>query len=105
MPCPCSHGGEKATKQLARNGMSCRGDRRSPRSVEQNSQNERKPVMRLQNRVAVITGGAQGIGRAICLSMAREGARVVVADLLSEKANGVVAELQAIGTEAIAVEV
>jgi 3-oxoacyl-[acyl-carrier protein] reductase len=61
--------------------------------------------MRLKNKVAVITGGAQGIGRAICLGMAREGAKVVVADLQAEKAKVVAVELQAIGTEAIAVEV
>ena len=61
--------------------------------------------MRLKNKVAVITGGAQGIGRAICLGMAREGAKVVVADLQAEKAKIVAVELQAIGTEAIAVEV
>ncbi|HLN83243.1 MAG TPA: 3-oxoacyl-ACP reductase family protein [Candidatus Binatia bacterium] len=61
--------------------------------------------MRLQNRVAVITGGAQGIGRAICLGMAREGAKIVVADLHADKANTVVAEIQAIGAEAIAVDV
>jgi NAD(P)-dependent dehydrogenase (short-subunit alcohol dehydrogenase family) len=45
--------------------------------------------MRLKNKVAVITGGAQGIGRAIALGMAREGARVVVADLQYEKARSV----------------
>ena len=60
--------------------------------------------MRLQNRVAVITGGAQGIGRAICLGMAREGAKIVVVDLQADKANTVVAEIQANGAEAIAIE-
>ena len=49
--------------------------------------------MRLKNKVAVITGGAQGIGRAIALGMAREGAKVVVADLQSEKARSVAAEV------------
>jgi 3-oxoacyl-[acyl-carrier protein] reductase len=61
--------------------------------------------MRLQNRVAVITGGAQGIGRAICLGMAREGAKIVVADLQADKANTVVTEIQVLGAEAIAIEV
>src|SRR6266508_2981718 len=37
--------------------------------------------MRLQGNVAVVTGGAQGIGRAIAEALAREGARIVVADL------------------------
>jgi NAD(P)-dependent dehydrogenase (short-subunit alcohol dehydrogenase family) len=37
--------------------------------------------MRLDGKVAVVTGGAQGIGRAIAEGLAREGARIVVADL------------------------
>ena len=61
--------------------------------------------MRLQNKVAVVTGGAQGIGRAICLGMAREGAKVVVADMQAQKAESVAAEAKALGAEAVAVEV
>lgn len=61
--------------------------------------------MRLQNKVAVVTGGAQGIGRAIALGMGREGAKVVVADLQAEKAGSVATELRALGAEAVAVEV
>jgi 3-oxoacyl-[acyl-carrier protein] reductase len=61
--------------------------------------------MRLENKVAVITGGAQGIGRAIALGMGREGAKVVVADLQAEKAESVAVEVRALGTEAVAVEV
>lgn len=61
--------------------------------------------MRLQGKVAVVTGGAQGIGRAIALGLGREGAKVVIADLQADKAKGVAAELEALGSEALAVEV
>ena len=61
--------------------------------------------MRLQGKVAVVTGGAQGIGRAIALGLGREGTKVVVADLQADKARGVVNELLALGSEAIPVEV
>ena len=37
--------------------------------------------MRLAGRVAIVTGGAQGIGRVLAEGLAREGARVVIADL------------------------
>ncbi len=40
----------------------------------------------LQDRVAVVTGGAQGLGQAICFRLAQEGCHVVVADLNEEKA-------------------
>jgi len=61
--------------------------------------------MRLKNKVAVITGGAQGIGRAVALGMAREGAKVVVADLQSEKAGSVADEVKILGGDALGLEV
>jgi len=61
--------------------------------------------MRLKDKIAIVTGAAQGIGRAIALGMGREGAKVVVADLQGAKAKAVVDELQVAGSEALAVEV
>ena len=58
---------------------------------------------RLKDKVALITGGASGIGRAGCLSMAREGARIVAADIAADRAEAVAAEIRAGGGEAIAV--
>lgn len=49
--------------------------------------------MRLRGQVAVVTGGARGIGEAICRAYAAEGARVVVADLLEAEARALAAEL------------
>jgi 3-oxoacyl-[acyl-carrier protein] reductase len=61
--------------------------------------------MRLEGKIAVVTGGAQGIGRAIALGLGREGAKVVVADLQSEKARSVADELGRLATEALPMEV
>ena len=41
--------------------------------------------MKLEGKVALVTGGAQGIGKAIALALAREGAKVVVSDINLEK--------------------
>jgi NAD(P)-dependent dehydrogenase (short-subunit alcohol dehydrogenase family) len=57
--------------------------------------------MRLDGRVAVVTGAAQGIGAAIARVLAAAGARVVIGDL--QDASGVVAEIAAQGGDAAAV--
>jgi NAD(P)-dependent dehydrogenase (short-subunit alcohol dehydrogenase family) len=58
--------------------------------------------MRLANKVALITGGASGIGKASCLRFAQEGAKVVVVDLKQEAAQATVDEIRAAGGEAAA---
>ena len=55
--------------------------------------------MRLKDKVALITGGARGIGQAIALTFAREGADIVVADVNLEKAEKTAAEIEAFGQE------
>jgi len=49
----------------------------------------------LEDRVAVVTGGGQGLGQAICQRLAREGCDVVVADINAETATRMAAELNA----------
>jgi glucose 1-dehydrogenase len=61
--------------------------------------------MRLQGRVAIITGGARGIGRAMALRFAREGAAVAIADLRMEQARATVGEIERQGGKALAIEV
>jgi NAD(P)-dependent dehydrogenase (short-subunit alcohol dehydrogenase family) len=59
--------------------------------------------MRLKDRVAIVTGGASGIGKATAFLFAREGARVVVVDLDVEGAQATAAEIEAVGGEAFQV--
>ncbi len=48
--------------------------------------------MRLKDKVAIVTGGAHGMGEAEARLFAREGARVVVADILASAAETVAAD-------------
>ena len=70
--------------------------------------------MKLENRVAIVTGGSSGIGRGICIELAREGARVVVCDVVERPRPGkyhdrdvttpTVDELNAMGSKGIFVQ-
>ncbi|MER1999216.1 MAG: 3-oxoacyl-[acyl-carrier-protein] reductase [Lysinibacillus sp.] len=61
--------------------------------------------MTLQGKTAVVTGGSRGIGRAICVELARLGANVVVNYSGSEdKAREVVTEIEALGSKGVAIQ-
>jgi NAD(P)-dependent dehydrogenase (short-subunit alcohol dehydrogenase family) len=60
--------------------------------------------MRLKDKVAIITGGAQGIGEGAALSFAREGAKVVVVDMNGEKADAVATAINRDGGKAKAIQ-
>ena len=61
--------------------------------------------MQLQDKVAFITGSASGIGKEIAIVYAREGAKIVIADLNKEAADATAAELKGGGAQAIGVAV
>lgn len=60
--------------------------------------------MRLEGRVSVVTGGGRGIGRAICLALAREGSDLVIASDVKSEVDEVAAEVARTGRDALPYE-
>ena len=60
---------------------------------------------RLQNRVAIITGGARGIGKATAIKMVQEGASVALLDILAKDVSQTAKELQGMGGKAMGINV
>ena len=58
----------------------------------------------LEGRVAIVTGGVQGIGLGVSLSLARAGANVVVAELVEERMPPAIAEIEKLGVHAMGVQ-
>lgn len=56
-----------------------------------------------ENKVAIVTGSARGIGKAIALKLAREGHDVVISDILEEAAKATAKEIEALGRKSLAV--
>ena len=59
--------------------------------------------MKLDGRSVVITGGANGVGKAVCLRLAQAGASIAIVDLDEKAAGQAVSEIEALGARAVAI--
>jgi len=61
--------------------------------------------MRLKDKIAIVTGGGQGIGRAICLALAKEGCDLVIGDINIQTAEKVAEEIRSLQRKSLAIKV
>jgi 3-oxoacyl-[acyl-carrier protein] reductase len=61
--------------------------------------------MRIRDRVAIVTGGAMGIGQGVCTRLAEEGGKIAIFDTDLEAARSTVAEIEKTGSSAMALKV
>ena len=59
----------------------------------------------IKDKAAIVTGGGSGVGKAICLELAKEGADIVIADINMDNANAVLKECEALGVKAVALKI
>ena len=59
--------------------------------------------MDVSGKIAIVTGGGRGIGRGISLALARNGADIVIADIIVKNAEGVADEVRSLGRRSLAV--
>ena len=55
--------------------------------------------MKIAGQVAIVTGGGSGLGRAMALGLAREGAKVLIAEVREPEGKKVLEEIRSLGTE------
>ena len=58
-------------------------------------------MFELKDKVAIVTGGARGIGKGICLILAKQGANIAIADLLEKEARETLGEIEKLGRKAL----
>ena len=58
----------------------------------------------LTGRTAIVTGGGQGIGKAICLALAQVGSDIVVADVNGHRAEDTAREVEVLGRKSFAIQ-
>ena len=56
--------------------------------------------MKLKDRVAIVTGGGKGIGEEICLGLAKEGAKIVIAEIDIANSENAKKKILDVGSEA-----
>lgn len=64
---------------------------------------EKKMTFTVENRVAIVTGGAQGIGKSIALELAKAGADIIIADTNADGIEITIKEIESIGRKSLGV--